>query len=364
MRLKANLIQGFIFLFFCQYVISQNLVVNGSFEDYTICPVKTGVLGYSCEGITAPTTGSTDYFHTCGKTQVQVPNNFNGAQEAYHGDAYAGLYLYSPNDYREYIQFNLKEPLEKGKLYKVSIRLSLAENSVLAVQNASVLFTQDRLALNTNKNLSKMRLENFNIKNYTYQDLGVKKSIFNKEEWGLLETEYIAKGNERYIMFGNFKNNKKTNHVRLDFKTKTISLKSYYYIDDVSLELKKEKKYALNKPFVLNKLQFKHDSYELSESAKRDIKKVFVYLKRNPKVDLEIFGHTDNSGTPAYNKYLSSRRARSVALYIESLGIPENRIKWVGKGDKAPLFESDSDKARNANRRVEFVITEFEDDDQ
>ena len=77
-------------------------------------------------------------------------------------------------------------------------------------------------------------------------------------------------------MFGNFKNNKKTNYARLDFKTKTISLKSYYYIDDVWLGLKKEKKYALNKPFVLNKLQFKQNSYELSESAKRDVKKVFI----------------------------------------------------------------------------------------
>ena len=101
----------------------------------------------------------------------------------------------------------------------------------------------------------------------------------------------------------------------------------------------------------------------MSDNAKRDVKKVYVHLKRNPKINLEISGHTDNSGTEAYNKYLSSRRARSVAMYLESLGIKENRIKWEGKGDKAPLFTDNSDKARNANRRVEFVITEFEEDE-
>lgn len=363
MSLKTKLTLGVILVISCQFAISQNLVINGSFENYTVCPDKTGALVNSCEGITAPTRGSTDYFHSCGKKQVQVPNNFNGEQEAFDGDAYAGLYLYSPNNYREYIQFELKETLEKGKLYKVAIKLSMAENSVLAVQSASLLFTQDKLELDTNEDLSVMRLERFNVKNYNYQNLEIKKSIFNKQEWGLLETEFVAKGGEKYLIFGNFKNNRQTRYARLDFKSNMTSLKSYYYIDDVSLEHKKERKYVLNKPFVLNKLQFKYNSFELSDSAKRDVKKVFVHLKRNPEVDLEIFGHTDNRGTAAYNKYLSSRRARSVALYLESLGIPENRIKWIGKGDKVPLFESNSDKARDANRRVEFVITEFEDDD-
>lgn len=361
MLLNKRLILIALSIILFQVANSQNLIVNGSFEESIECPTKKGSLGSSCKDFKTPTRGSTDYFMKCGDAALSVPKNFNGEQGAFEGEAYAGLYLYSPNNYREYIQFKLKEPLQKGKIYKASIRLSLAENSILAVQNVSVLFTQQKLDLDTNENLSPMRLNHFNINKFSYQKLEIKESIFNDKKWGLLEVEFKAKGYENHMVFGNFKNDRDTRIVRLKNKKNTSKPIAFYYIDDVSVVLDKSQQFMINTPFVLNKLQFKHDSFELTDIAKKDVQKVFSYLKRNPNRKIEIYGHADNSGKAMYNKYLSSRRARSVAMYLNKLGLPENRIVWEGKGDKKPILNLNTDEARKVNRRVEFVITEFED---
>ncbi len=340
---------------------SQNLVLNGGFENYLECPKKKGTLEDSCKNIKAPTKGSTDYFHECGFNGLGIPKNFNGEQYAYEGSAYAGLYLFSPNNYREYIQFELSESLKKGKRYKASIRLGIAENSVLAVQNVSVLFTQQELNLDTNENLSPKRLNHFKVKKFSYQNLEIKESIFNKKKWGLLEVEFEAKGYEKYMIFGNFKDNKHSRTVRLNMQKTALRPIAFYYIDAVSVQLEEKPEYVMNTPFVLNELQFKFDSFELTDKAKEDVLNVFYYLKKNSNVRLHISGHTDSVGSDFYNQYLSSRRAKAVALFLQEQGIAPGRINWEGKGDKNPLYKGDTKKARDANRRVEFVITEFED---
>ncbi|MDT0608074.1 OmpA family protein [Croceitalea rosinachiae] len=340
---------------------AQNLVVNGGFEAYYSCPSAIGNLSNDSKHLKAPTIGSTDYFNICGAKEVSIPKNFNGTQATFEGKAYAGLYLLSPNDYREYIQFELKEKLEKGKYYKVSLRLSLAEISTLAIQEASVLFTQDALKLETNQNLSPRRLDRFKVAKFSYVKLKVTRTIFDSEAWSLVEAEFEAKGYEKYLTFGNFKDDRYSRTIRLDTKENNQKALSYYYIDDVSVSLSEKQQFELNKPFVLNQLQFEFDDFKLTEKAKTEVEKVYAHLRRNPKVQLEIYGHTDDLGSENYNKYLSSRRARSVALYLQELGLSEERITWEGKGDKAPLHIGTSDKERNANRRVEFVITKFED---
>lgn len=340
---------------------AQNLVVNGGFEAYYSCPSVIGNLSSDSKYLQAPTSGSTDYFNICGTKDVSIPKNFNGTQRAFEGEAYAGLYLLSPNDYREYIQFELKEKLQKGKFYKVSLRLSLAEISAFAIQEASVLFTQDALSLETNQNLSPRRLDRFKVTKFSYVKLKVKGTIFDSDEWSLVEAEFQAKGYEKYLTFGNFKDDRYSRTIRLNTKDNNQKPLSYYYIDAVSVALSQKQQFEMNKPFVLNQLQFEFDDFKLTDKAKVEVQKVYEHLHKNPQVQLEIYGHTDDLGSETYNKYLSSRRARAVALYLQELGFHERRISWEGKGDKNPLYMGTSDKERDANRRVEFVITEFED---
>ncbi len=356
---------GFVLLqlIVVQEGIAQNLVINGDFEDYFNCPKTMGSLSFDAKSLPAATNGSTDYFNTCAASPMGVPKNFNGEQNAYSGSAYAGLYLFSPNDYREYIQLKLSAPLEVGKTYRVAFWLSLAEKSGLAVQEASILFSNGPLQLDTNKNLSPRRLEGFKIKPYAFLNLNIKGPIYDSKEWVLIEGEYQAKGYENHIIFGNFKNDRYSKTVRLkNVESKALPL-SYYYIDLVQVSKVPQTTFKLGAPFVLNHLQFGFDNADLTERSKREIKKVYAHLKRNPNLQVAIFGHTDDLGTAAYNKYLSSLRARAVAHYLQELGLSVTRISWEGKGDTDPIFNSTTRRARDANRRVEFVMTKFEDHD-
>jgi len=346
---------------FSGYLVAQNLVVNGGFEDYVACPKNLGNLATDCNHLLAPTKGSTDFFHSCGNGSVGVPDNFNGTQLPFSGKGYAGLYLFSPNEYREYIQFKLKSPLEKGEVYQLSMRLSLAEYSGIAMQEITALFSAELLNIDTNENLSPRRLRQFHHESFSFINFKVKRSILDDKVWALVTAEYEAKGFERYLTFGNFKKDKYSRILQLAKKHARLKQAAYYYIDDVKVVKSDLRPFTVNEPFVLNQLQFEFDDFALTDKAKLEVEKVFEYLSDNPKIQVAISGHTDDLGSNTYNQYLSSRRARAVAQYLNELGIQKNRIRWEGKGDEMPLIPSKTDKARDANRRVEFVITKFED---
>ena len=102
---------------------AQNLILNASFEKCQLCPTKLGSFKDDVIHWSAPTLGSTDYFNSCSPL-MGTPENFNGKQLAKHGSAYAGFYLYAPDDYREYMQTQLTKKLKKGAEYKLTIYLS------------------------------------------------------------------------------------------------------------------------------------------------------------------------------------------------------------------------------------------------
>lgn len=105
----------------------QNLVPNGSFEEYTFCPYGNyeidKVVGWSNAG------GSPDYFNSCALTGgASVPSNFYGFQNASTGNAYIGIYTYNREvNYpfnREHVQTTLTSHLEIGRDYHVSFDIS------------------------------------------------------------------------------------------------------------------------------------------------------------------------------------------------------------------------------------------------
>ena len=80
-------------------------------------------------------------------------------------------------------------------------------------------------------------------------------------------------------------------------------------------------------------------------------------MQKYPDTDLEIQGHTDNTGTVKYNQSLSERRASSVSNYLGSNGIALERMHTVGYGLTQPKYSNETADGRAKNRRVEFVIT-------
>jgi outer membrane protein OmpA-like peptidoglycan-associated protein len=71
---------------------------------------------------------------------------------------------------------------------------------------------------------------------------------------------------------------------------------------------------------------------------------------------IDIYGHTDSSGSDAYNQSLSERRAQSVANYLTSRGIDRVRLATRGFGESQPIADNSTEAGRAANRRVELRI--------
>jgi outer membrane protein OmpA-like peptidoglycan-associated protein len=349
-------------LLLCIQGSAQNLVKNGSFEELLECPKEVSSLAKNAFHLSSPTNGTTDIFSTCSKGKVAAPKNFRGNQEPLSGDAYAGLYLYSPNDYREYIQLPLNTVLKKGAYYEFSLFVSLAESSTVSTSNLNVLFTDQPITVNTSKNLSKSRLLRDKNHKFNFQKLSWKGSSRAVDDWVKVEIGFEAKGFEKNIVLGNFDGDEVTTKFKTKSKGAVTKEFAYYYIDDVTLIKNRHHMYELGAPYVIEGVRFETDSYLLSELAKTKVRELYQRLQTMPKGKITINGHTDDMGSEGHNEFLSHKRAKAVATYLVQLGFPEDRIVWEGHGNRKPLVPKLTEEARLKNRRVDFVITDFEDD--
>ncbi len=101
---------------------------------------------------------------------------------------------------------------------------------------------------------------------------------------------------------------------------------------------------------------FATDSATLRSDLTRDIKAVAGSLLKYPNSTVEVIGHTDNSGSAAYNQDLSQRRAVSVANVLRDSGVPNGRIAAYGRGEDQPIASNLTPAGRAQNRRVEIII--------
>jgi len=106
-----------------------------------------------------------------------------------------------------------------------------------------------------------------------------------------------------------------------------------------------------------DKILFGFDKSELNAGSKASLNKLVTILNNYPDTDIEVQGHTDNTGSDSYNMSLSKRRASSVSGYLTTQGISSGRTTTKGYGESAPNYSNDSEEGRGKNRRVEFLIT-------
>jgi len=95
---------------------------------------------------------------------------------------------------------------------------------------------------------------------------------------------------------------------------------------------------------------------DLKPTSKAELNKLIAFLKANPKLVIEIGGHTDNVGKPKDNQLLSENRAKAVKDYLVENGIDFNRLKTKGYGDTTPIASNETDEGRAENRRTEFKV--------
>lgn len=101
---------------------------------------------------------------------------------------------------------------------------------------------------------------------------------------------------------------------------------------------------------------FATDSADLRGDLTRDMQAVARSLMNYPNSTVQVVGHTDNTGSAAYNQNLSQRRAQSVAGVLLSNGVPGGRIQAFGRGEDQPIASNLSESGRAQNRRVEIII--------
>src|SRR5881628_1545867 len=95
---------------------------------------------------------------------------------------------------------------------------------------------------------------------------------------------------------------------------------------------------------------------EVAPGGQRGVDKLAEFLKKNPKRNVLIEGHTDNTGNEDFNLKLSRQRADAVRDLLVARGIDTERVTTKGYGPKYPLVVNDTPSGRQQNRRVEVVV--------
>ncbi|WP_044871719.1 OmpA family protein [Pseudomonas sp. LFM046] len=101
---------------------------------------------------------------------------------------------------------------------------------------------------------------------------------------------------------------------------------------------------------------FAFDSAELTSDAKDQLAGVANRLTSANLVSVKVIGHTDSKGSDAYNQRLSERRAKSVADFLASQGVPPDKLSTEGMGESQPVADNGTDAGRSQNRRVEIRV--------
>lgn len=103
-------------------------------------------------------------------------------------------------------------------------------------------------------------------------------------------------------------------------------------------------------------ITFAVDSYALQPGVQGTLNEVARTLASYNQTYVDVLGHTDSTGSDAYNQALSERRAQSVADYLASRGVASARMGIRGYGETQPIASNDTEEGRAQNRRVEIKV--------
>jgi outer membrane protein OmpA-like peptidoglycan-associated protein len=357
---------------------SQNLLVNGSFEDENICTEYI----HNCapEGWIATSLKATYYFDASMKR----------AMKAHTGTHYVGLTagnLYMPGR-RNFIRARILCGLQQGHQYKLEMYVRSQQR---ILDSIGIYFTdQDFL-------YEKRFFKSLTPQLWTID--GLDKTIDNSTLWQKVELLYTAKGTEGFITIGNFKRNDYAGIRGAEFYNDY-----YFFVDDVSLtpvdvheklceqadSVQKaiysenerhsylERKvylYRKNPPpvqplpkteeikkqridtLVIPDIFFATARYELTPASHYLLDSFASQLKL-PEIDSMIVeGHTDSIGKLAYNETLSLNRAASVKTYLSGkVTALDAKTTTRGFAYLRPVASNSTSKGRQMNRRVEIIL--------
>lgn len=108
----------------------------------------------------------------------------------------------------------------------------------------------------------------------------------------------------------------------------------------------------------LNNIFFETGKWDLQPDSRPELDRVVELLTENPKMKIEVAGHTDSVGSAASNRTLSENRASAVRNYLIEKGVSSARLVSKGYGESRPIAKNDTEEGRQENRRVEFRVVQ------
>ncbi len=109
---------------------------------------------------------------------------------------------------------------------------------------------------------------------------------------------------------------------------------------------------------ILRNIFFDSDQYVIKSESRVELERLTKLLEENPKIKVQLSGHTDNTGTPEYNRVLSENRAKAVVKFLIENGIESGRLTAKGYGETQPVAKNDTEENKALNRRTEFMVVE------
>ncbi|MFN8254293.1 MAG: OmpA family protein [Bacteroidales bacterium] len=110
---------------------------------------------------------------------------------------------------------------------------------------------------------------------------------------------------------------------------------------------------------ILKNILFEYNSFTLKVESTPELDKTVEFIKQN-NLTVEIQGHTDNTGTNAYNQKLSENRAKTVYEYLLKSGIDKKKLSFKGFGASQPIASNESEYGKALNRRTVIKIVSKE----
>lgn len=349
-----------------------NLVLNPSFEKLK----PTGVATPCSYGNNA------DIF----ESTIQNWTTFGGMTPdliIWKPDAYGDCFFPKPHSgensigiitygFREMVQGQLRAPLTVGKKYQVELYITLSEAT--ALNHYQIVYGEKRDIRPTAAGNLGVYFSYNKAWDWAQNPQVVWREpiVTKKDECKLVSGSFVADKAYMYFVIGNFESDSTTqttlkdaadiqkfNEKETDF-LKRIHPVAYYCIDDIrivpadapppspdiSSALKNQKTYTFQN------VNFKTGQWDLLPPALPELDGLATFLKENPKIKVEIGGHTDDVGNDDDNQLLSQNRAESVANYLISKGIAAERLAYKGYGESQPIAPNTSAAGRLQNRRV------------
>lgn len=393
-----------------QSTAQSNLILNGDFESLNLFNIEGS---FSIDGVEIKSPKRKDVFHARWMTgdsinQTYVASaywNFNddstavgttyysNTGKANNGYVFGQIRLFQRGDKDIFRTSHLVgrtcHPLIKGNSYHFSFWIRFAKGNTL-VDHVDVFFSED---VHSRTGTQKVRFKKKKIipledesPLYQVEKLPSDCKVLIPENtidgYQLVTCDYIARGGETYIYFGNLDYELPESIVKVMVaetgKKKFQTPYCYYYIDDVVLVSRDQEEICIEpqeetlitevdtiseltpnlKPIVKKEIEigeqyFASGSHILSSPALLRLEEILSTINYANLRSINITGYTDDVGDVEDNQILSLKRAEAIRDIVEQYF---SNIQVFGKGENLPKYSNQTEEGRLKNRRVTLEL--------